>query len=154
GGTMDFPGQPIFEATRLPTDVAPTAVLVPDLAVLPHDRIYGLLSTLDDFPIGTDAAGHAVPLEEITFSPTLHYPACSGDRGAISPHALTTVAPTGAPLFPFNTAADFKLAGAPLSAVQAAFPGTLHVEGDVNKLATTADDVRVCLQKFPFGTPA
>src|SRR5262249_44266728 len=95
-----------------------------------------------------------VPLEEITFSPTLQYTSCTGECGSLSTADATLVDPTGAPLFTFNTAADFKLAGSPLTTVQAAFSGALHVSGDVNKQATTADDVRVCVQRFPFPTPA
>jgi RHS repeat-associated protein len=156
-GTMDFPGQPIFEARRLPTDVDPTTVSVPNLSVLPHDHIYFVLSTLDDFPVGRDTTQsppRPVPLEEITFSPTLQYTSCTGDCLTLTPGDATLVDPTGAPLFTFNTAADFKLAGSPLTTVQPAFSGTLHVSGDVDKQASTADDVRVCVQKFPFGTPA
>jgi RHS repeat-associated protein len=155
-GTMDVPGQPIFEARRLPTDVAPTVVSVPNLSVLPHDRIYFVLSTLDDFPVGSDATQsppRPVPLEEITFAPTLEYTACTGDCGTLGADDAALVDPTGAPLFTFNSAADFKLAGSPLTAVQAAFTGTLHVSGDVDKQASTADDVRVCAQRFPFGQP-
>jgi len=155
-GTMEAPGVPLFEARRFPADVAPTVVSVPALSVRPHDRVYFVLSTLDDFPVGSDATQtppRPVPLEEITFAPTLQYTACSGDCGAFGADDATFIDPTGAPLFTFNTAADFKLAGSPLTAVQAAFTGTLHVSGDVDKQATTADDVRVCVQRFPFGRP-
>jgi len=155
-GTMDTPGVPLFEARRFPADVAPTPVSIPAIAVRPHDRIYFVLSTLDDFPVGSDTTQsppRPVPLEEITFSPTLQYTACSGDCGALGPDDPTFVDPTGAPLFTFNTAADFKLAGSPLTTVQTAFAGTLHVSGDVDKQASTADDVRICVQRFPFGPP-
>ncbi|HYS09616.1 MAG TPA: SpvB/TcaC N-terminal domain-containing protein [Myxococcales bacterium] len=154
-GIMDFPGQPIFEARRLPTDVDPTPISIPNLSVLPQDHIYFVLSTLDDFPVGSDTTQsppRPVPLEEITFSPTFQYTSCTGDCGALTADDAPLVDPTGAPLFTFNTAADFKLAGSPLTSVQPAFSGTLHVSGDVDKQATTADDVRVCAQRFPFGT--
>jgi RHS repeat-associated protein len=150
-GTMDTPGQPVFEVFRRPAETDPTSVSIPNLNVLPHDHIYFVLSTLDDFPIG--AGPQPVSLEEIVFAPTMKYTACTGDCGVLTPDDLTLVDPTNAPVFTFNTASDFKLAGAPLTSVQAAFTGTLHVSGDVDKNATTADDIRVCVQKFPLGTP-
>src|SRR5262249_48325269 len=99
-GIMDVPGQLLFEARRLPTDVDPTPVNIPNLTVLPHDLIYFVLSTLDDFPVGSDTTQsppRPVPLEEITFSPTFQYTSCTGDCGSLHSDDATLVDPTPAP---------------------------------------------------------
>src|SRR5258707_6116233 len=43
-------------------------------------------------------------------------------------------------------------AGSLITSDERPFPGPLRVAGAVARHATTADDVRVCAQRFPFGT--
>nr|WP_228530548.1 MULTISPECIES: toxin TcdB middle/N-terminal domain-containing protein [Myxococcaceae] len=138
----------LAEYLRPATATAPTAVSRTGVAVQQGQRLYFVLSTLRKVAISE--AG--VPLEETSFAPVVRYTGCSGGCGGVSAADATLTDATGASLFTFDAAADFKLAGGPLVAVQAPRSGLLQVDGSYASDGA-ADDVRICLQHFTATQP-
>ena len=64
-----------------------------------QDRLYFVLSTKNDFPLGQSDAGVPIPLEEVELAPVIQYASCSGACGAITSTDNGAVDGTGAPLF-------------------------------------------------------
>jgi RHS repeat-associated protein len=134
-GNTTFPEPETVHEVRIQqAEVAvPTPVYVPSVRVASGDRLYFVLSTLDGFPVVKPGPS---PVEEVEFAPTITYFGGNDLRD-----------PTNAPLYRFDALDDFRLAGAPLSAVTVPVTGTLELGSTLRKLPCS-DDVRVCVQKF------
>ncbi len=129
-------------------DNAEAPVQLTGLAVGPRQRIYFLVSTRQDFPVNAAAGQPPVPIEEVSFHPTIRYTECSGACGALAASDPDLIAPTGAPLFAFRAADDFRLAGDPMSAVLVPRDGNLRLKWKLTKSRATSDEVRLCVQKY------
>ncbi|HSN11184.1 MAG TPA: SpvB/TcaC N-terminal domain-containing protein, partial [Propionibacteriaceae bacterium] len=115
----------------------PTPVWIPWVPVHSGDRLYFVLSTLSSFPV---AKPGPVPLEEVEFAPSISYMGKTLEQYALRD-------PANAPAYQFDALADFRLAGAPLGALTVPVDGTVEVRSLLKKLPS-ADDVRLCVQKF------
>jgi RHS repeat-associated protein len=136
----------IADWSKAATDLGPTQVSRTGIAVAFGDRLYFVLSTLDDVPIRKEE-GRPVAVEAVRFRPRIDYRSCSGGCGALTAADPTTTDPTGRKLFRFDLAEDFRLAGHPFGVVRSSDTGTLRLSGSLQK-TPSSDDLRVCVLKF------
>jgi RHS repeat-associated protein len=122
---------------KTPGDATVTPVQLGNVSVTPGTILYFVLSTLSDFPMN-DAEGKISPAELVSFAPVITY------RGAAAADR-TLPGPSGAPLYRFDAAKDFVLAGDPQGVVNVPRNGRLAVDLDLHK-RPTSDDVRICVQ--------
>jgi RHS repeat-associated protein len=139
----------LAEYAKSPGDAVPTAVSKAGVQVKHLDRLYFVLSTLRNFPVDTGVSPPR-PLEEIRFAPVVRYTACTNGCGGLGSGDAELLEPTGASVFTFDAQKDFKLAGAPLTAIQAPQTGDLRLTGRYDSQGA-ADDVRLCIQRSPPG---
>ncbi len=117
----------------------PSPVGVGDVSVKPGDRLYFVLSTLKDVPVGANGSQGLLPLEELSYDPTITYTGSIVGEDARQPD--------GADIYSFHPAADLRLAGGPVFAVTVAHTGTVALDTALDK-KTTADDLRACIEIF------
>jgi len=122
---------------KTPVDTTTTPVELGIIGIQPGTILYFVLSTLSDFPMnGPD--GSLSPVELVSFAPVVTYLGTSaGDR--------SLKGPSGAPLYRFDAAQDFLISGDPQGVINVPRTGTISIDLDVRKLATS-DDARVCVQ--------
>ncbi|WP_309893694.1 SpvB/TcaC N-terminal domain-containing protein [Archangium sp.] len=137
----------LAEYVRGATETAPTTLSRTGVEVRARQRLYFVLSTLRHFAVKT-LVTPPVPLEEVRFAPVVKYTGCGGC--GIGPGDELLEEPTGASVFTFDAEKDFKLAGEPLVAIQVPNTGTVRLTGSYSS-AGAADDVRLCVQRFPVG---
>jgi RHS repeat-associated protein len=137
--------QLLAEYIKPAAELSPTQIAAPAIEVQAYQRLYFVLSTQAHLPVDA-AAWPPIPLEAVEFAPVVQYTACS-NCGSVDPGQKD---PTGASLFRFDAAADFKIAGEPLTALQTPRKGVLKLTGQFSS-TSTADDVRICVQRFAVG---
>jgi len=143
---------PLLEVNKAYSDNASTAVSLKSVTVAAGQRLYFILSTKQDFPVDTHPGQQPVPVEELSFAPTVRYTSCGGACGGLFSGAELLRDATGARLFVFDAQEDFKLAGDPRSAVMVPNKGKVRIRWELDKLRATADGLRLCLQKYPITT--
>ncbi len=139
----------LAEYVKAPGDATPTPVSRTGVMVQHQEHLYFVLSTLRNFPVDTSVSPPRAQ-EEIRFAPVVRYTDCTNGCGGISAGDTELLEPTGTSVFTFDAQKDYKLAGAPLTAIQAPQTGELRLTGRYDSQGA-ADDVRLCIQSFPPG---
>jgi len=122
---------------KTPGDVTETPVELGGIPVQPGTILYFVLSTLSDFPMnGVD--GGISPIELVRFAPVITYLGTPAATRAM-------LGPSGAPLYRFDAAKDFVVAGDPQGRINVPRTGRIDLDVLVKKLRTS-DDVRICVQ--------
>lgn len=136
------------EIVKYPDDLAATPVAL-RVSVERGHVLYFVLSTLSDFPIGTDAQERRYSPEEVGFMPVVSYVTVDGGH-FVDETIREDVDSTGLPLYRYDAAADFRLGGEHRTAVGIPRTGRLRIASRIDK-RPSSDDVLVCARYFPPG---
>ncbi len=141
------------DVVKYPADAAPTPI-AQRVRVSRGDVLHFVLSTLADFPVGTRADGVTrYSAEQVGFAPVVTYFE-TGPEGAstfVDESVREATDATGAAVFRYDSAADFRLAGNQQLAVAVPRTGRLKVSTVLQK-DPTADDIVACVRYFAPGT--